>query len=140
MYEHSYPQFQPVEPTAPVETIETPAAEVGREADPYDVINFLLKKVEEQQARLQEQDGYIELQTQEIEQLKGRTEAMQQEIEQQLADYEVLMQNTLAVERELETYKQKSNEKPTIKLPFYAEEKLAKLGYGTEETELRQAV
>lgn len=116
------------------------AEQAGRPADPYDVINFLLKKVEEQQSRLNEQDGYIELQNQETEQLKAQIEAARKELEAQLADYDVLMQNTLVVERELETYKQRATEKPTIQLPFHTEQKLAKLGYGDLALEERQAV
>jgi chromosome segregation ATPase len=155
---------QPQEPqvmAAQEETSEQP----GREADPYEVIDFLLKKVEEQQNKLTEQDGFIELQNQEIEQIKGQFEVAKVELdtaqldlnstkqafetavqaldttknelenaklelERQLADYDVLMQNTLAVEHELDQFKAKVTEKPTIKLPFHAEQKLAKLGYG----------
>lgn len=177
MYEHHYHHAapdhvepfhaeyqQPQEPqvtAAQEETSEQP----GREADPYEVIDFLLKKVDEQQTKLAEQDGFIELQNQEIDQVKSEVaqiksefestqldlnstkqafetacqaleatktelETAKLELERQLADYDVLMQNTLAVEHELDQYKAKVTEKPTIKLPFHAEQKLAKLGYG----------
>jgi ribosomal protein L16 Arg81 hydroxylase len=159
MYEHHHPYHeiapQPAELAQPV-AVEAPAetAEVaGREADPYEVIDFLLKKVEEHESRLAEKDarlkeheGYMELQQQELEQLKAQLDVARNELEQQLGDYEVLMQNTLAVERELESYKQKSQERPKISLPFYTEQKLAKLGYGSETVEMpapieeRQAV
>lgn len=154
MYEHQN-HFQPPQDHAPfrIEPAQTapeaPAADEaqpGREADPYEVIDFLLKKVEEQQNRLTEQDGFITLQDQEIEGLKGQLEASKKELEAQLADYDVLMQNTLMVEHELEQFKQKSHERPKIQLPFYAEQKLAKLGYGQDEQpmhehlEARQAV
>jgi len=112
----------------------------AREADPYDVINFLLKKVEEQQSRLTEIDGYVELQTQEIEQLRGQVEVTRKELDTQIADYEVLLQNTLGVERELEAFKQKAGERPKISLPFHTEQKLAKLGYTEDVVTERQAV
>lgn len=190
MYEHHYhhvapdhvehfhgEQAQSEEPQASAspEASEQP----GREADPYEVIEFLLKKVDEQQNKLTEQDGFIELQNQEIEQFKAQVEATKAELattqqslettaqtleatqatleatkadletsklelERQLADYDVLMQNTLAVEHELEQLKARQTEKPTIKLPFHAEQKLAKLGYGDPQpvdlVEERQAV
>jgi hypothetical protein len=151
MYEHHHSHdFNPYA-QQPVQQAElsTPAAatEVGREADPYEVINFLLKKVEDQQTRLTEQEGYIELQNQELEQLKGQFEATKadldvakRDLETHAADYEVLMQNTLAVEQELEAFKAKSNERPKISLPFHTEQKLAKLGFNAEELEERQAV
>lgn len=192
MYEHHYhhvapdhveqfhgEQAQSHEPQVTTETSEQP----GREADPYEVIEFLLKKVEEQQNKLTEQDGFIELQNQEIETIKAQFETelaavkvelqgtqqslettaqnlettgqlldatkvdlenAKAELERQLADYDVLMQNTLAVEHELEQVKARATEKPTIKLPFHAEQKLAKLGYGdaapVDIVEERQAV
>ena len=152
MYEHHHSHdFNPYAQQAPVQPAEldapAEAAEAGREADPYEVINFLLKKVEDQQARITEHEGFIELQNQELDSLKAGMEASKQELdaakrelEAQVADYEVLMQNTLAVERELETYKAKSNERPKISLPFHTEQKLAKLGFSTEVVEERQAV
>lgn len=155
MYEHYTPNHEVspyhIEPlaatTAPV---ETPAADAapGREADPYEVIDFLLKKAEEQQARLNDHEAFIELQNQELETLKAQLEvtsaelvAKKDELERQLADYDVLMQNTLAVEHELDQLRVRATEKPTIKLPFYTEQKLAKLGFGEGQAlEERQAV
>lgn len=135
---HSPFRIEPAQPE-PQAALES---QPSREADPYEVIDFLLKKVEEQQSRLTEQDSFIELQNQEIEGLKGQVEAAKKELEQQLADYDVLMQNTLMVEHELDQLKQKATERPKIQLPFYAEQKLAKLGYGQDEAPLeeRQAV
>ncbi|HEY9722626.1 MAG TPA: hypothetical protein V6D47_11460 [Oscillatoriaceae cyanobacterium] len=143
MYEEHASQFHAAQDhAAPVVWVSepTPAEQVGREADPYDVINFLLKKVEEQQTKLVEQEGYAELQNQEISLLKEQLTAAQHEIEAHIADNEVLMQNALAVEHELDGLKRKANEKPTIKLPFYTEQKLAKLGYSESPLEERQAV
>lgn len=142
MYEEHASEFQAAqEHAAPVVWVSEPApTQAGREADPYDVINFLLKKVEEQQAKLSEQEGYAELQSQEISLLKEQLTAAQREIEAHIADNEVLMQNALAVEQELEGLKRKATEKPTIKLPFYTEQKLAKLGYSEAALEERQAV
>lgn len=149
MYEHHHSHdFNPYA-QQPVQQAEltTPEVEAGREADPYEVINFLLKKVEDQQARITEHEGFIELQNQEVEQLKTQLEttkadldAAKRDAETHAADYEVLMQNTLAVERELETYKAKVNERPKISLPFHTEQKLAKLGFNAEDLEERQAV
>lgn len=152
MYEHHHshdfnPFAQPEVQVQPVELATTD--EAGREADPYEVINFLLKKVEDQQTRLGEHEGFIELQNQELDQIKGQLDASRQELEAakrdletHAADYEVLMQNTLAVERELETYKAKSTERPKISLPFHTEQKLAKLGFSTDAdlVETREAV
>lgn len=101
----------------------------GLEADPEHVIHFLLKKIDEHQAQLQEQEAYSDLLQQELEQVRGQLQVTREELDRQLADYEVMMQNALATERELEALKQKSQAKQTIQLPFYAEEKLAKLGY-----------
>jgi hypothetical protein len=150
MYEHHHSHdFNPYAQQAPVQPAEldAPAPEAGREADPYEVINFLLKKVEDQQSRITEHEGFIELQQAELEQLKGQLDeskqaldAAKREAETHATDYEVLMQNTLAVERELETYKAKSNERPKISLPFHTEQKLAKLGFSTEGLEEREAV
>lgn len=110
-----------------------PAAEMperrGLEADPEHVIHFLLKKIDEHQAKLQEQEAYSELLQQELEEVRGQFQVAREELDRQLADYEVVMQNALATERELEAFKQKAQAKQTIQLPFYAEEKLAKLGY-----------
>lgn len=149
MYEHHHSHdFNPYA-QQPVQQAElsAPEAEAGREADPYEVINFLLKKVEDQQARITEHEGFIELQNQEVEQLKTQLETTKAELdaakrdaETHATDYEVLMQNTLAVERELESYKAKANERPKISLPFHTEQKLAKLGFNSEELEERQAV
>ena len=121
--------------------------DAAREADPYDVINFLLKKIEEQQARLTEHEGFADLQNQEIEQIKGLLEAKRHELEITQADYDVVLQNGLAVERdlelargraleleaELEGLKVRVIERPRIQLPFHTEQKLAKLGYGDAE-------
>lgn len=159
MYEsYSHHEVSPyhIEPlaatAAPVEqgvaeTHSTDAAP-GREADPYEVIDFLLKKAEEQQARLNDHEAFIELQNQELESLKGQLDATaaelaakKDELERQLADYDVLMQNTLAVEHELDQLRVRATEKPTIKLPFYTEQKLAKLGFGEGHAlEEREAV
>jgi chromosome segregation ATPase len=151
MYEHHHshdfnPYAQQAEQVQPAE-LAAPSQEPGREADPYEVINFLLKKVEEQQTRITEHEGFIELMNQETEQLKGQLEASQQalestqrELETQVADYDVLMQNTLAVERELESFKAKVSERPKISLPFHTEQKLAKLGFSAEGLEEREAV
>lgn len=120
---------------------ETPTLDAaGRPADPYDVIAFLLKKVEEHEKKIADQDAFIELQNQELEQAKAELLGARQELETQLADYDVLMQNTLTVEQELEGFKQKAHAKPTIQLPFYAEQKLAKLGYEPADLAERQAV
>jgi DNA repair exonuclease SbcCD ATPase subunit len=150
MYEHHHSHdFNPfAQPEVQVQPAElTTTDEAGREADPYDVINFLLKKVDDQQTRLTEHEGFMELQNQELEQLKAQLEASKQEldaakreIETHAADYDVLMQNTLAVERELESYKAKSTERPKISLPFHTEQKLAKLGFTPDAVEERQAV
>ncbi|MFN3431423.1 MAG: hypothetical protein ACK46X_15905, partial [Candidatus Sericytochromatia bacterium] len=75
MYEHHHSHdFNPYAQQAPVQPAEldAPAPEAGREADPYEVINFLLKKVEDQQSRLSEHEGFIELQQAELDQLKGQ--------------------------------------------------------------------
>ena len=120
-----------------------PGAEVQgpRQADPEAVIEFLLKKVDEQQAKLAEQDAYAELLTQEVDQLRGQLQVTREELDRQLADYEVMMQNQLATERELESYKQRSTEKPKINLPFHTEQKLAKLGWSdVEDPTEKQAV
>lgn len=101
----------------------------GIEADPEHVIAFLLKKIDEQQARITDQEAYAELLQQEIEQVRGQLQVTREELDRQLGDYEVLMQNSLAAERELEKQKQAAAVKKTIQLPFYAEEKLTKLGY-----------
>jgi hypothetical protein len=101
----------------------------GCEADPEHVIAFLLRKIDEQQGRLNDQDAYSELLQQELEQLRGQLQVTREELDRQLADYEVLMQNSLATERELEQHRAAAATKKTIQLPFYAEEKLAKLGY-----------
>ncbi|MEB3220739.1 MAG: hypothetical protein VKS61_01545 [Candidatus Sericytochromatia bacterium] len=101
----------------------------GCEADPEHVIAFLLKKIDEQQARSADQDAYAELLQQELDQLRGQLQVTREELDRQLADYEVLMQNSLATERELEQHKVVAASRKTIQLPFYAEEKLAKLGY-----------
>jgi small-conductance mechanosensitive channel len=101
----------------------------GCEADPEHVIAFLLKKLDEHQARLNDQDAYAELLQQELEQVRGQLQVTREELDRQLADYDVLMQNSLATERELEQHKAVAASKKTIQLPFYAEEKLAKLGY-----------
>ncbi|MEB3285781.1 MAG: hypothetical protein VKN33_10890 [Candidatus Sericytochromatia bacterium] len=101
----------------------------GLEADPEHVIHFLLKKIDESQAKLSEQDAYADLLQQELEQVRGQLQVAREELDRQLADYEVVMQNALSTEQELETYKRKAQTKQTIQLPFYAEEKLAKLGY-----------
>jgi hypothetical protein len=100
----------------------------------------LLKKAEEQNTRILEQDGFIELQHQELEQLKVRLDSAQQELEAQMADYEILMQNTLAAEQELENHRQRLTAKPTINLPVFTEQKLAKLGYEPTQLEDRVAV
>ncbi len=119
--------------SAPVIWLERPAADGpandGTPADPYDVINFLLKKVEDQHGRIAEHEGFIELLTGEIDQLKGQLEASSMEIERQLADYEVLMQNALATEQALDQLRNRATAKPTIALPFHTEQRLAKLGY-----------
>jgi hypothetical protein len=154
MYEHHYShdfnpyaQQETVQPAELATELPVDAADAGREADPYEVINFLLKKVEDQQIRLTEQEGYIELQTQEVDSLKGQLEATKADLdaakrdaETHAADYEVLMQNTLAVEQELEAFKVRSNERPKISLPFHTEQKLAKLGFNTDELVEREAV
>jgi hypothetical protein len=70
---------------------------------------------------------------QELEQVRGQLQVAREELDRQLADYEVVMQNALTTERELEALKQKVQTKQTIQLPFYAEEKLAKLGYDAAE-------
>lgn len=114
---------------------------VGRQADPEAVIEFLLKKVDEQQTKILDQDGYAELLNQEIDQLRGQLQVTREELDRQLADYEVIMQNQLATERELESYKMRSNEKPKINLPFHTEQKLAKLGWSDVEDPMeKQAV
>lgn len=141
MYEGAFPSpdTNPTETTAgepPVIWLEhgegvAPGCEipVARERDPEAVIEFLLKKVDEQQAKLGEQDAYAELLNQEVEQLRGQLQVTREELDRQLADYEVMMQNALATERELESYKQRATEKPKISLPFHTEQKLAKLGW-----------
>lgn len=101
----------------------------GLEADPEHVIHFLLKKIDEHQAKLAEQDAYADLLQQELEQVRVQLQGTREELDRQLADYEVVMQNALNTERELESLRQKLQTKQTIQLPFYAEEKLAKLGY-----------
>jgi hypothetical protein len=124
------------------------AAAATREADPYDVINFLLKKVEDQQARISEHEDFAELQNQEIEGLKSELEAKRQELESTQAEYDVQLQNMLAVEHELENvreqaremevelegHRNRQGERPKIQLPFHPEQNLAKLGYGDVET------
>lgn len=110
-------------PPAPVEERR------GLEADPEHVIAFLLKKIDEQQARIADQEAYGELLQQELDQVRGQLQVTREELDRQLADYEVMMQNSLAAERELELQKQAAATKKTIQLPFYAEEKLSKLGY-----------
>lgn len=175
MYEGAYPSpdTNPPEMLAtdsPVIWLEhgegvAPGAEVnvGRQADPEAVIEFLLKKVDEQQAaigeqatkleeqatkigeqaaRIAEHEAYAELQGQEIEQLRGQLQVTREELDRQLADYEVVMQNQLATERELDGLKQRATEKPKISLPFHTEQKLAKLGWteGTDEAMEKQAV
>jgi hypothetical protein len=145
------------EPTASPQVIWVGSHEgdAGHEADPYDVINFLLKKVEDQQSRIVEHEGFAELQNQEIDQIKAQFEAKRSELEATQADYDVVLQNGLAVERELELlrarahdleleldgFKTRATERPRIQLPFHTEQKLAKLGYGdVEEVMERQAV
>lgn len=124
-----------------------PQEAAAKEADPYDVINFLLKKVEDQQSRLSEHEGFAELQNQEIDSLKGDLLAKGQELEATQADYDVMLQNNLAVEHDLEAakkrvleleaevegYKARAGERPKIQLPFHTEQKLAKLGWNGEE-------
>ncbi len=102
---------------------------VARERDPEAVIEFLLKKVDEQQGKIADQDAYTELLNQEVEQLRGQLQVTREELDRQLSDYEVMMQNALATERELESFKQRVSEKPKISLPFHTEQKLAKLGW-----------
>ena len=67
MYEHHYSHdFNPYaqqEPVQPAELSTPESVEAGREADPYEVINFLLKKVEDQQIRLTEQEGDLDSDT-----------------------------------------------------------------------------
>lgn len=126
----------------------------AKEADPYDVINFLLKKVEDQQARISEHEGFAELQNQEIEQLKAQLDAKSVELTTTQVDYDVVLQNGLAVERDLEQaraqvealnaeldgLKVRTQERPRIQLPFHTEQKLAKLGYEADPAASLQAV
>lgn len=109
MYDH----YEPVAPATQVSAAELDGPQViwmgtegqgadTREADPYDVINFLLKKVEDQQTRIGEHEGFAELMNQELDQLKGKLDAKSYELETTQADYDVQLQNALAVEHELE--------------------------------------
>ncbi|MEB3196501.1 MAG: hypothetical protein VKP62_04785 [Candidatus Sericytochromatia bacterium] len=120
---------KPTTDEAPAPAVDARDEQGGLEADPQDVIQFLLKKIDEQQAKLSDQEGYVDLMQQELDQLRGQLQVAREELDRQLADYEVMLQNLLAAEREVEVYKQKAQAKQTIQLPFYAEEKLAKLGY-----------
>lgn len=127
-----------LEPTILAQPPALEAAEACPEADPLDVIHFLLTRIEDQQAHLTEAEGFAELQNQEIDQLRARVQALETECAQARADHEVLMENALAAERELEAFRLKAQERPTIQLPFQTEQRLARLGYRPEG--IRQAV
>lgn len=109
------------EGVAPGAVIQAPP-----ERDAQAVIEFLLKKVEEHEAKAAEQDATIAAQqlalaeaTQkaadhdalvevlnvEIDQLRGQLQVTREELDRQLADYEVVMQNALATERDLDARK-----------------------------------
>jgi hypothetical protein len=151
MYD-SFDQTTMDAPAASPQVIWVAPQEAQKEADPYDVINFLLKKVEDQQARLAEHEGFAELQNQEIDALKAELAAKGAELEATQADYDVMLQNHLAVEHDLEAarkraleleaevegFKARAGDRPKIQLPFHTEQKLAKLGYG--ETEAAPAI
>ncbi|MDB5101983.1 MAG: hypothetical protein JWM80_6404 [Cyanobacteria bacterium RYN_339] len=146
MYDH-FEQTMEAPAASPQVIWVAPQEATAKEADPYDVINFLLKKVEDQQARLTEHEGFAELQNQEIDIIKSALEAKSQELEATQADYDVMLQNGLAIEHdlegarqrameleaELEGFKARAGDRPKIQLPFHTEQKLAKLGYGDTE-------
>lgn len=125
--------------------VEGPAPE-GAEADPHDVIAFLLAKVEDQQAalasanqtgaelkaRLQAAESQLAGLEARLGEARAERDAARAELTAAQADNEVLLQNALAVEQEIEALKQvaaQPPERPTIKLPFHQEQTLQKLGY-----------
>ncbi len=116
------------------------AASAAHDADPYAVIEFLLKKIEEQQHRIGELDAYQELLNTEVEALKSQLHTSRNELEQQLADYDVLMQNSLVQEQELESLRavvrehQQKQAQPRIQLPFHTSQRLANLGFNYTTT------
>jgi len=115
-------------------------ASAARDADPYAVIEFLLKKIEEQQQRVGELDAYQELLNTEVEALKSQLHTSRSELEQQLSDYDVLMQNSLVQEQELESLRaavrehQQKQAQPRIQLPFHTSQRLANLGFSYTST------
>lgn len=126
----------PAEPT-PVE---------GAEADPHDVIAFLLAKVEDQQAaltaaqadraelqgRLAQTEAHLAAAEARAVEAAAARDAARAELATAQADNEILLQNALAVEQELDALKKlaaQPPERPTIKLPFHQEQTLQKLGY-----------